>query len=334
MEREDVMAQATSSIYDLRGRRVWVAGHRGMVGGAIVRRLQSVECEVVVVGRGAVDLRRQSDVERWMAKEKPDTVFLAAATVGGILANDTRPAEFLYDNLAIQNNVIEAAYRTGVKKLLFLGSSCIYPRLVAQPMREDALLTGPLEPTNQWYAIAKIAGLMMCRAYRRQYGCDFISAMPTNLYGPGDNFDLTSSHVIPALIAKAHFAKRSDASTLSVWGTGSPQREFMYVDDLADAVVFLMEHCSQEEHVNIGVGYDVTIRRLAEMVSRTVGFEGELKFDSAKPDGTPRKLLDSSALQRMGWKPKTDLETGLRETYRWYSEHGKADRSKLSTTSC
>jgi GDP-L-fucose synthase len=328
------MAQGTDPLYDLRGTRVWVAGHRGMVGSAIVRRLQSVDCEVVVVGREAVDLRRQADVERWMAKEKPDTVFLAAATVGGILANDTRPAEFLYDNLAIESNVIEAAYRAGVKKLLFLGSSCIYPRLAAQPMREDALLTGQLEPTNQWYAIAKIAGLMMCRGYRRQYGCDFISAMPTNLYGPGDNFDLSSSHVIPALIAKADSAKRSNARILSVWGTGAPQREFMYVDDLADALVFLMQNCSQEEHVNLGVGYDVTIKQLAEMISRTVGFEGKLKFDSAKPDGTPRKLLDSSVLQLMGWKPKTDLETGLRETYRWYGEHETANRSKLSTTSC
>lgn len=312
-----------SRAYDLRGKRVWVAGHRGMVGSAIVRRLQSVDCEVLVVGRDLVDLRRQTEVERWMARERPDAVFVAAATVGGILANDTRPAEFLYDNLAIECNIIEAAYRAGVKKLLFLGSSCIYPRLAPQPMREDALLTGPLEPTNQWYAVAKIAGIMMCRAYRRQYGSDFISAMPTNLYGPGDNFDLASSHVIPALIAKADAAKRSNADTLPVWGTGAPRREFMYADDLADALVFLMQHCSREEHVNVGVGYDVRIGELAEMVSRAVGFKGEISFDATKPDGTPRKLMDSSVLLGMGWRPKTDLETGLRETYRWYLDHAR-----------
>lgn len=312
-----------SLAYDLRGKRVWVAGHRGMVGSAIVRRLQSVDCEVLVVGRDLVDLRRQTEVERWMARERPDAVFVAAATVGGILANDTRPAEFLYDNLAIECNIIEAAYRAGVKKLLFLGSSCIYPRLAPQPMREDALLTGPLEPTNQWYAVAKIAGIMMCRAYRRQYGSDFISAMPTNLYGPGDNFDLASSHVIPALIAKADAAKRSNADTLPVWGTGAPRREFMYADDLADALVFLMQHCSREEHVNVGVGSDVRIGELAEMVSRAVGFKGEISFDATKPDGTPRKLMDSSVLLGMGWRPKTDLETGLRETYRWYLDHAR-----------
>lgn len=312
-----------SRAYDLRGKRVWVAGHRGMVGSAIVRRLQSVDCEVLVVGRDLVDLRRQTEVERWMARERPDAVFVAAATVGGILANDTRPAEFLYDNLAIECNIIEAAYRAGVKKLLFLGSSCIYPRLAPQPMREDALLTGPLEPTNQWYAVAKIAGIMMCRAYRRQYGSDFISAMPTNLYGPGDNFDLASSHVIPALIAKADAAKRSNADTLPVWGTGAPRREFMYADDLADALVFLMQHCSREEHVNVGVGSDVRIGELAEMVSRAVGFKGEISFDATKPDGTPRKLMDSSVLLGMGWRPKTDLETGLRETYRWYLDHAR-----------
>jgi GDP-L-fucose synthase len=327
------VSQANSSVYDLRGKRVWVAGHRGMVGSAIVRRLQSADCDVLAVGRETVDLRRQDDVERWMKQEKPDTVFVAAATVGGILANDTRPAEFLYDNLAIGSNVIEAAYRTGVKKLLFLGSSCIYPRLAPQPMREDALLTGPLEPTNQWYAIAKIAGMMMCRAYRRQYGCDFISAMPTNLYGPEDNFDLSSSHVIPALIAKVDAAKRCDARAFSIWGTGAPRREFLYVDDLADALVFLMQHCSQEEHVNIGVGYDITIRELAEFVARLVGFKGELSFDTTKPDGMPRKLLDSGALLRMGWKPTTDLETGLRRTYAWYIKHALMMRNESSATS-
>ena len=302
----------------LKGKRVWVAGHRGMVGAAVVRRLASEGCEVLTVERSEVDLRRQADVERWIGTNKPHCVVIAAATVGGILANDTRPGEFLYDNMAIEANVVEASRVGGVEKLLFLGSSCIYPRLAPQPMREDSLLTGPLEPTNQWYAIAKIAGLMLCRAYRRQYGCDFISAMPTNLYGPGDNFDLMSSHVVAALLAKADAAKRTNAEELVVWGTGSPRREFMYVDDLADALVFLLRHYSDEEHVNIGVGHDVTIRELAETIARIVGLPEKLWFDSSKPDGTPRKLIDSSRLLAMGWKPQTSLEEGLRKTYAWY----------------
>lgn len=304
------------SKFSLGGKRVWVAGHRGMVGGAIVRRLQAAGCEILTASRDQTDLRRQTEVEDWVAKNRPDAVFVAAATVGGIEANRTRPAEFLYDNLAIEMNIVEASYRAGVGKLLFLGSSCIYPRLAPQPMREDALLTGPLEPTNEWYAIAKIAGIKICQAYRRQYGCDYISAMPTNLYGPGDNYDLVSSHVAAALIAKAHAVKQAGSDELVVWGSGKPLREFMYVDDVADALVFLMENYSGEEHVNIGVGYDVSIRELAEMVMRVVGLKCQIRFDASKPDGTPRKLMDSSRLLSMGWKPKTTLEDGLAMAYK------------------
>lgn len=304
--------------YDLVGKRVWIAGHRGMVGSALLRRLQSEKCELLTANRADADLRRQADVDRFMAKKKPDAVVVAAATVGGILANDSRPAEFLYDNLAIETNIIEASYRNGVKKLLFLGSSCIYPRLAPQPIREDALLTGPLEATNQWYAIAKIAGIMMCQAYRRQYGCDYISAMPTNLYGPGDNYDLISSHVVPALIAKADAAKRSGSGEVQIWGSGTPRREFMYVDDVADALVFLLKNFSGEEHVNIGVGYDVTIRELAETIMRVVGISGQICFDLTKPDGTPQKLMDSTRLFAMGWAPKTNLQDGLRKAYESY----------------
>ena len=307
--------------YDLAGKRVWVAGHRGLVGSNLVRRLERENCEVLTVGRDDVDLRRQAELERWMERAKPDAIFLAAATVGGILANDSRPAEFLYDNLVIESNVIEAARQTGIGKLLFLGSSCIYPRLAPQPMREDALLTGPLEPSNQWYAIAKISGIMLCAAYRRQYGLDYVSAMPTNLYGPGDNFDLNSSHVIPALMAKAHAAKVKDDPELVVWGTGTPRREFLHVEDLADALVFVMEHYSTEEHINVGTGSEVTIAELAELIARITGFAGKLRFDTSKPDGTPRKLLDSSRLLDLGWQPRVSLEDGLRQTYQWYVRH-------------
>jgi GDP-L-fucose synthase len=317
--------------FDLAGKRVWVAGHRGMVGSALTRRLQGEDCTVLTAGRESVDLRRQTDVERWMEANKPDAVFVAAATVGGILANDTRPADFLYDNLAIEVNIIEAARRVGVGKLLFLGSSCIYPRLAPQPMREDALLSGPLEPTNQWYAVAKIAGIMLCRAYRRQYGLDFISAMPTNLYGPMDNFDLQASHVVPALIAKAHAAKR-EGGEIVVWGTGKPRREFLYADDLADALVFLMRNYSDEEHVNVGVGSDLMISELAALITRIVGAENRLRFDPSKPDGTPRKLLDSSKLLGMGWRPQTTLEQGLQKTYAWFLDHvaGKPAQRPIS----
>lgn len=304
--------------FALDGLRVWVAGHNGMVGSAICRRLETEECEVVTVSRGTVDLRRQAETEAWMAAERPDAVFLAAATVGGIQANDTRPADFIYDNLAIETNVIQAAKTIGVRKLLFLGSSCIYPRLAPHPMAEDALLTGPLEPTNRSYAIAKIAGIEMCRAYRRQFGCDYISAMPTNLYGPLDNFDLETGHVASALMVKAHLAKQSGAPEMMVWGSGKPRRELMYVDDLADALVHLMKVYSDEPHVNVGTGEDVTIDELARLVCEVVGYRGALRYDGSKPDGTPRKLLDVSRLRSLGWTAKTPLRDGLARTYDFY----------------
>jgi GDP-L-fucose synthase len=307
--------------YSLAGKRVFVAGHRGMVGSAIARRLASEECEVLTAGRDTLDLIDQAAVRDWFAREQPDAVFLAAAKVGGILANDSLPADFLYDNLMIEANVIEAAFRADVGKLLFLGSSCIYPKLADQPIREDALLTGPLEPTNEWYAIAKIAGIKLAQAYRRQHGSDFISAMPTNLYGPGDNFDLASSHVLPALLRKAHEAKLAGASSFGIWGSGTPRREFLHVDDMANACVFLMQHYSDAEHVNVGFGSDVAIRELAELVARTVGFAGTIETDPSKPDGTPRKLMDSSRLRALGWSPTTSLEDGLAATYDWFLEH-------------
>jgi GDP-L-fucose synthase len=308
-------------IFSLAGRRVFVAGHRGMVGSAVVRRLAGEGCEILTAARQEVDLRRQNEVEDWLAAQRPSAVFLTAATVGGILANDTRPAEFMYDNLAIEANVIEASRRVGVEKLMFLGSSCIYPRLAPQPMAEEVLLTGPLEPTNQWYAVAKIAGLMMCAAYRRQYGCDFISAMPTNLYGPGDNFDLTQSHVVAALLAKTHRAKQTGAEAVEIWGTGTPRREFLYVDDLADALVFLMKHYSAEPHVNVGTGSDVTIRDFAALIADVVGFRGGFTYAAGKPDGTPRKLLDISRMKALGWTAQTSLRDGLCRSYDWFLEH-------------
>jgi len=307
--------------FRLAGRRVWVAGHRGMAGQALVRRLQSEQCELLTVDRQTVDLRRQPETEEWLAAHRPEVIFLAAAKVGGILANDTRPAQFLYDNLLIEANVIEAARRCGVQKLLALGSSCIYPRDASQPIREDALLTGPLEPTNQWYAIAKIAALKLCQAYRREYGCDFISAMPTNLYGPGDNFDLQSSHVVPALLRRTHEARERSVPTVSVWGTGRPRRELLHVDDCAAALVHLMVHYSGEEHVNVGTGSDLTIRELAEQIGQVVGYRGTFVFDSSRPDGTPVKRLDVSRIAGLGWRAQIDLETGLRQTYDWYREH-------------
>jgi GDP-L-fucose synthase len=307
--------------FRLAGRRVFVAGHRGMVGAACVRRLASEDCEILIATRDEADLRRQEETEEWFRMAKPDVVIVAAATVGGILANSTRPAEFLYDNLAIEVNLIEAARKAGVAKLLFLGSSCIYPKLAAQPMREDALLTGPLEPTNEWYAIAKIAGIKLCQAYRRQHDCDFISAMPTNLYGPGDNFDLQSSHVVPALMRKIDAAKQAGAETVEIWGSGRPKREFLHVDDLADALVHLLKHYSGESHVNVGTGSDVTIAELAETISRVVGWQGRFVYDASKPDGTPRKLLDVSLLASLCWRAQTGLETGLRDAYAWFDAH-------------
>jgi GDP-L-fucose synthase len=306
------------TIFPLKGRRVFVAGHRGMVGSALVRRLVQEECELLSMSREAVDLRDQAAVDRWFDEHRPEAVFLAAARVGGIHQNDTHPADFLYDNLAIATNVIEASRRTGVAKLLFLGSSCIYPRLAPQPMPESCLLSGPLEPTNQWYAIAKIAGLKLCQAYQRQHGCDFVSVMPTNLYGPNDNFDLLSSHVLPALLAKIDTAVRQNRDAVEIWGSGRPRREFLHVDDLADAVVFLMKTWSDEEPINIGTGTDVTISELARLIAEIVGFTGRFVFDASKPDGTPRKVLDVSRLTALGWHPRIDLEAGIRQTYDWY----------------
>jgi GDP-L-fucose synthase len=306
-------------MFDLAGRRVWVAGHRGMVGGALVRRLAKENCEVLTVGRRDLDLSEQAAVRRWMDAERPDVVVVAAAKVGGILANASYPADFLYENLMIEANIIEAAFRCGVDKLLMLGSSCIYPRLAPQPIPESALLTGPLEPTNQWYAIAKIAGIMLTRAYREQHGCDFISAMPTNLYGPGDNFDLASSHVLPALIRKADACVRS-GEDLVIWGSGTPRREFLHVDDCAEACVFLLKHYSGEEHINVGSGSDVTILELARMVAEVVGYEGPILTDPSKPDGTPRKLMDASRLIALGWKAEIPLLQGIGSAYAWYLE--------------
>jgi len=301
--------------YALAGKRVYVAGHKGMVGSAIVRRLGRENCDILTSDR-STDLREQAAVRNWFADNRPDAVIVAAAKVGGILANDSYPAEFLYDNLMIEANVIEAAYRNDAEKLLFLGSSCIYPKMAPQPIPEDALLTGPLEPTNEWYAVAKIAGIKLCQAYRRQYGCDFISAMPTNLYGPGDNFDLANSHVLPALIRKAHEAKEAGADAIEIWGTGSPRREFLHVDDLADGAVFLLKEYSGEGHVNLGSGTDLPIIELAQMVCEVVGFGGTITKDISKPDGTPRKLMSGDMLAEMGWAPKVSLREGIADAYR------------------
>lgn len=301
--------------YDLSGKRVFVAGHRGMVGAALIRRLKTEDCELLTAGRAVLDLKDQAAVRAWFAAHKPDAVFLAAAKVGGILANDSFPADFLYDNMMIEANVIEAAHRSGVEKLLFLGSSCIYPKHARQPITEDALLTGPLEPTNEWYAIAKIAGIKLAQAYRRQHANDFISAMPTNLYGPGDNFDLASSHVLPALIRKAHEAKLGGEDGIEIWGSGEPRREFLHVDDLADACVFLMKSYSEDGHINVGYGDDILIADLAQLVMDIVGQNGVLRRDISKPDGTPRKLMDSSKLQALGWKPRIPLREGIAQTF-------------------
>lgn len=301
---------------------VYVAGHRGLVGSAILRRLrQAGYVKLLTRTHAELDLREQAAVEAFFAAERPEYVFLAAAKVGGIQANDSYPAEFIRDNLAIQTSVIHAAWRHGVKKLLFLGSSCIYPRLAPQPIREDSLLTGPLEPTNEWYAIAKIAGLKQCQAYRRQYGFNAISLMPTNLYGPGDNFDLANSHVLPALIRRFHEARERGDPMVTVWGSGTPRREFLHVDDLADAALFLMQSYDDEAIVNVGVGEDLTIRALAELVREVVGYPGEIAYDTSKPDGTPRKLLDVNRLHALGWRARIPLREGIAGTYAWYLEH-------------
>jgi GDP-L-fucose synthase len=299
-----------------RNARIYVAGHKGLVGSAIWRALEARGFNQLI-GRthSELDLLNSTAVDKFYFSEKPELVYVAAAKVGGILANDKRPAEFLFENLEIQNNLIQGACKHHVKKLLFLGSSCIYPKLAPQPLKEDYLLTGPLEPTNEWYAVAKIAGIKMCQAYRRQHGCDFISAMPTNLYGPNDNYDLQSSHVLPALIRKFHEAKMEQASKVACWGTGDPLREFLHADDLARACLFLMENYSSEQIINVGYGEDISIRELAGLIKRIIGFEGEIVWDKSKPDGTPRKLMDSSRLLALGWKPEIDLVTGIGFAY-------------------
>jgi GDP-L-fucose synthase len=309
------------SSFELTGRKIWVAGHRGMAGSAIVRRLGQENCEIVTASRGELDLLRQADVHAWLAGEKIDVVFLAAATVGGIMANTTRPAEFLYENLVIATNVIHAAKDAGVKKLVFLGSSCIYPRMAQQPMREEDLLTGALEPTNEWYAIAKIAGIKLCEAFRRQYGCDFVSVMPTNLYGPGDRYDAQAGHVVAALIMKIHAAKMANSSTVELWGSGTPKREFLFSEDLADACIFVAKNYSGERFLNVGTGREMTILELAESIARIAGWQGTFTFDRSKPDGMPRKVMDVSRLSALGWSAPNDFETGMKEAYRWYAKN-------------
>jgi GDP-L-fucose synthase len=308
--------------FEVAGKRVWVAGQDGMVGSALVRRLHRERCELILdATRSGLDLRRQADVEDWMDSHLPEVIVVAAGRVGGLHANSNFPVDFLYDNLILEANIIHAAFRIGVEKLLFLGSSCAYPRLSAQPIAENALLTGALEPTNEWYAVAKIAGIKLCEAYRRQHGCDFISVMPTNLFGPGDNFHPDTSHVPAALLRRFHEAKTASSPEVVVWGTGTPRREFLYVDDLADACVHLLRHYSGESHVNIGAGYDITIAEFSEHIKRCVGYEGRIVFDTTRPDGMPRKLLDSSRLYALGWVPLTPLEQGLRLYYEWFLIH-------------
>lgn len=312
-------------IFPLRDKKIWVAGHNGLVGSALVRRLQSENCDILTVPRNSLDLRSQDGVTAWLSDQKPDAVILAAAKVGGIKANQDYPADFLYDNLMIESNVIHASYKAQVEKLLFLGSSCIYPRDAAQPIKEETLLTGALEATNEAYAIAKIAGIKLCQAYRRQYGCDFVSAMPCNLYGPGDLYDLDRSHVVPALIMKFHDAKMRGAESVSLWGSGRALREFLYVDDAADALVHIMKHYSNDEPINAGSGVEISIADLAILIAEITGYAGEIVFDHAQPNGTPRKLLDSSRLNMLGWRAQTDLRTGLSLVYDDYQDRFMRD---------
>lgn len=304
--------------FEISGRSIFVAGHRGLVGRAVTRRLREEGATIIAASRAELDLRDQAATKAFLKGNEPDAVIVAAATVGGIMANCTYPVDFLNDNILIESNLISGAHECGIDRLLFLGSSCIYPREASQPMREDALLTGPLEPTNQWYAVAKIAGIMLCRAYRAQYGRSYIAVMPTNLYGPDDNFDLSSSHVIPALMRKIHIAQRENWPAVEIWGTGTPLREFMHVDDLADALVFLLRGYDEAEHINVGSGQEVTVAELATLLAEVIGYQGKLVFDTSKPDGPPRKALDSSRIAKLGWKPRYSLSEGLRQTYAWY----------------
>ncbi|WP_439624530.1 GDP-L-fucose synthase [Shinella sp.] len=308
-------------MYDLTGKRVWVAGHRGMVGSAVARRLKAENCEILFAQRDAVDLEERADVERFLAEHRPHAVVMAAAKVGGILANDRNPVEFLQRNLTMELNVIKSAHEAGVEKLLFLGSSCIYPKFAPQPIKENALLTGDLEPTNEWYAIAKIAGIKLCQAYMKQHGARFISAMPTNLYGPHDNFDLQTSHVVPALIRKAHEAKLAGLDHVTIWGSGTPRREFLFSEDCADALVFILKNYEDYEHINVGSGEDIPILDLMKLIAEVVGFEGRIETDPSKPDGTPRKLMSNEKLARLGWRPSTDLREGISRAYQWYLEN-------------
>ncbi len=317
-----------SPLYSLLGKRVWVAGHNGMVGSAVVRRLSPERCEVQTIARSDLDLRNQFDVGQWVGDAKPQAIVVAAATVGGIMSNINYPVDFLYNNLMIASNIIQAAHLHNVEKLLFIGSACIYPRESAQPMVEEALLTGPLEPTNEWHAVAKIAAIKLCQAYREQYGSDFIAAQPNNLYGPGDDYDPETSHVIPALLGKAHKAKVENAKALEVWGSGKVKREFMYVDDLADAVVFLLKNYSDAIPINIGSGQELSVRGLAEAICKVVGFDGQLKFDRSKPDGAPRKLLDRTRMEKIGWTANMTIEEGLQKTYKWFLNNS-ADTGKV-----
>jgi GDP-L-fucose synthase len=314
--------------FNLSGKTVWIAGHGGFVGRALCERLASEGCEILTVSRAELDLRRQSDTEAWLAANKPDAVILAAATVGGIEANRTRPAEFLYDNLAIELSVIEGAYKAGCSKLMMLGAACVYPRMAEQPIVEEALMTGPLEPTNEWYSIAKIAGMKMVEAYRQQYGFEAIQVVPANLYGPGDHFDAERSHVCGALMAKIHRAKLKGEATIEVWGTGSPQREFLYIDDMADGLVFLMQHYSDGAPINLSGGTDVSIRELGELLADIIGWSGSFEYDTSRPDGMPRKALNGQRVASLGWQPKIDLREGLSLTYNWFLEHAPEAQSQ------
>lgn len=317
-----------STPFQLAGKKIWIAGHRGMVGSALLRRLAGEGCELLTADRAALDLRDQTAVADWMAQQRPDAVFIAAAVVGGIQANAAEPVRFLYDNLAIAANIIHAAARLNVSKLVFLGAACVYPRLAPQPMSEESLLQGPPEPTNEWYTVAKLAGIKLCQAFRKQHGCDFISVVPANLYGPGDNFDPEAGHVVPGLLRRTHDARDNGAPELAIWGSGRALREFMHVDDCADALVFLMRNYSDERLINVGSGQEISIGKLAKEITEVVGYAGRLVFDTSKPDGMPRKLLDSSRMLQAGWRPTIGLAAGLAETYQWYLTHRPAEPTR------